>query len=192
MRRSCMLFALLLSGCGLLDGPAPQEATPAARADLLLAPGDSVRVIVADEPEMSGVFSVTQQGSVHLELLGDVRVTGLTPQMLAEELRRRLAGGYLKDPQVVVMRAAPAATAAAPMTPVVGQPASGPPFSSQPLLAGGLPPASPPAAPGESPPPLQGSLDHGGNPASQFGALPPGFSPPAPVLRQSQDVGQPY
>lgn len=171
MRRSCLFFLLLLSGCGLLGTPEPAPAPPAG----VLAPGDTVRITVADAPEMSGAFSVTQDGNVHLDLLGAVKAAGLTPAMLADSLRQRLAAGYLKEPQVMVVRAvAPAVAAGEPAAPVT-------PVTSRPMLVGSLPAEKPAAT--SAPPPLEGSL-----------AEPPanGFSPPAPVLRPSQDVGQKY
>ncbi len=125
MRRLFFLSLLLalpgLSGCGLLWDRAGQAAVPAAapRADLL-APGDLVRVTVAGEQELSGTFAVGQGGSVHLELVGDVRAAGLTPPMLADDLRRRLAAGYLKNPAVTVARAGPGAPAVSPPPPLQG------------------------------------------------------------------------
>ena len=200
MRRSCLpvLFLLpaLLSGCGLVNdvlGPdeAAQAGAPAAQADLL-KPGDSVRVVVAGEQELSGIFPVGADGKIHLELLGDVPAAGLTADMLAINLRQRLSAGYLRDPQVTVARAAgdeqmlraglqpQGAPAPGQNTPAAGQ---NMPVSPQPVQAANLPPPPPP-------PPLQGSL--GGN------AAPAGYTPAppgpvsAPVLRQSQDVGQTY
>ena len=103
MRRLCLFFAFLLSGCALLPGA---SAPPAVRADPL-KPGDGVRIAVAGECELNGIFAVAANGTVHLELLGDVMAAGLTPAMLAADLRQRLAAGYLKQPEVTVVRAAP-------------------------------------------------------------------------------------
>ncbi|MBN9588818.1 MAG: hypothetical protein BGN85_05430 [Alphaproteobacteria bacterium 64-11] len=173
----CLALALsgmALAGCGLIGGEPQQAAAPAPapRADLL-APGDTVRIMVAGEQELSGTFPVGRGGTVHLELVGDVRAAGLTPRMLAENLRQRLAAGYLKNPVVTVARAAP------------GAPAAG-----QPMLVGSLSGADEPP-----PPPLQGSLSESAaanRPARQAAKPRPSVASPAPELRQSRDMGQPY
>ncbi|MCP5412334.1 MAG: polysaccharide biosynthesis/export family protein [Alphaproteobacteria bacterium] len=163
----------------------PETAPPGAAATQadLLKPGDSVRIVVAGEQELSGIFPVAADGKVHLELLGDVPAAGLTADMLAVNLRQRLSAGYLRNPQVAVARAAGDEQMLRAGLQPQGAPAAGQniPSAPQPVQAANLPPP---------PPPLQGSL--GGN------AAPAGYTPappgpvPAPVLRQSQDVGQTY
>jgi hypothetical protein len=157
MRRLGFLFfalalpgALVLSGCGLFGGQAEQAAAapapPTAGGDLLAA-GDMVHITVAGEQELSGTFAIGQGGNVHLELVGDVRAAGLTSQMLANDLRLRLAAGYLKDPAVTVARAtagAPSAVSSGPPPPPLqgsvteagsGRKTAGPPARSQPAPA---------------------------------------------------------
>jgi len=110
MRRLCLFFVLLLSGCGLLPGapgPQPAPAQPPAPVADLLKPGEAVHITVAGERELSGIFAVAANGTVRLELLGEVQAAGLTPAMLAANLRQRLAAGYLKQPEVTVARAEP-------------------------------------------------------------------------------------
>lgn len=169
MRRLCLLVMLgpALAGCGLFagmpaEGPLPAQAVPPQSGQL--KPGDAVHIAVAGEQELSGIFIVAANGAIHLELLGDVPAAGMTPDALAQALRQRLAAGYLKEPQVVVIRAP--APVSAPV-----------PASDRALLAGSLPPA--PASP---PPPLQGSLVGHGQTAPQQKTAPQ--SPP-PVLRPS-------
>lgn len=132
------LVAPCLAGCVQAPATPAKGAAwaPAPRASLL-APGDRVRIAVAGEPELTGIFRIGVDGVLRLALVGGVRAAGLTPDMLAAQLHRRLAAGYLKNPQVVVARPAP------PM----GQ-------GGRPLLAGTA--AEPP-----SPPALRHSLDTG-------------------------------
>ena len=116
MRRICLLIALCLgfAGCSTLDSfqpapPGPVVAGPSADAlkpDLLKS-GDAVQVTVAGEEEVSGVFLVASDGTVHMELVGAVKAAGLTPAAFQDSLRTRLAQGYLADPQVTVARAVP-------------------------------------------------------------------------------------
>jgi len=115
MRPICLFFgaALALGGCGLMDGGAPQP-----QVQDVLQPGDNLRITVAGEEEVSGVFPVNADRTVHLELVGTVPAGGLSVTAFADSLRQRLAAGYLKDPQVVVARVATNA-AAAPLPPPV-------------------------------------------------------------------------
>jgi polysaccharide export outer membrane protein len=107
MRPLCLILCLVLAGCSLFEGPAPipPPAPPAAVADAL-KPGEALRITVAGEDELSGIFAVNSDSTIRMELLGLVRVAGLNPAGLEVELRRRLAAGYLKNPQVWVERGA--------------------------------------------------------------------------------------
>ncbi len=122
MRRICLIALLFLpAGCGLLDdAPPPAGSAPAASVAVppvaapsvpsgVIKAGDTLRITVAGEDELSGAFTVGADGTLHLELLGSVTAGGLTPAALAENLRQRLLGGYLKNPQVAVIEAPSAA-----------------------------------------------------------------------------------
>jgi protein involved in polysaccharide export with SLBB domain len=97
-----MCLALPLGGCLVPDGP----VQPLVAEDVL-KPGDSLSIIVAGENELSGGFVVNGDGSVRLELLGAVPAAGLSVAGFQEQVRQRLAAGYLKDPQVRVERVSP-------------------------------------------------------------------------------------
>ena len=84
----------------------PPEISPARQADVLV-PHDGLRITVAGEGELSGGFVVNSDGNVRLELLGAVLAAGLSPAALQEKLRKFLAAGHLKNPQVLVERVAP-------------------------------------------------------------------------------------
>lgn len=86
------------------DAPAPSAAVPGAgAASYLLGPQDRVKVIVFQEPDLSGEFAVQSTGRVALPLLGEVQAQGLTIRELeltiAAELRNRR---LLNDPKVAV------------------------------------------------------------------------------------------
>jgi protein involved in polysaccharide export with SLBB domain len=119
MRPICLFFgaALALGGCSLMGADAPK---PQAVADVL-APGDTLKITVAGEEELSGIFPVNADHTVHLELVGAVPADGLSVPAFETALRQRLAAGYLKDPQVLVARVAAVAdaSASAPLAPPV-------------------------------------------------------------------------
>src|SRR3954466_6213895 len=113
MRLICFILGLALSGCSLLkDDPQtpPPPLKPAMQSDVL-KPGDALRITVAGEDELSGAFAVSSDGNIRMELLGPVKAAGLSPAGLEEDLRQRLAAGYLRHPQVRVERAAQFAVA---------------------------------------------------------------------------------
>jgi polysaccharide export outer membrane protein len=101
----CLCIALLPGGCLASGGD-----TPSAQAQAnVLKPGDTLRITVAGEEELSGGFIVNSNGSVRMELLGAVPADGLSPAAFQEKVRQRLAAGYLKNPQVQVEKVAQAA-----------------------------------------------------------------------------------
>jgi polysaccharide biosynthesis/export protein len=116
MRPICLFFgaALALGGCSLMGAGTPQP--PQVVADML-QPGDTLKITVAGEEEVSGVFPVNADSTVHLELVGAVPAGGLSVPAFETVLRQRLAAGYLKDPQVLVARVV--ADARAPLPPPV-------------------------------------------------------------------------
>jgi protein involved in polysaccharide export with SLBB domain len=106
MRLVCpiLCLCLYLGGCSWLGLDTP-GAPPPVQADLL-RPGDSLRITVAGEEELSGAFPVNSDGTIRMELLGAVPAAGLSLAALEAQLRQRLATGYLKNPQVRVERLA--------------------------------------------------------------------------------------
>jgi polysaccharide export outer membrane protein len=63
---------------------------------------DVLRVSVWSQADLSGQFTVGASGGVTFPLVGEVRASGLTVDQIEEELRKRLADGYLRNPQVSV------------------------------------------------------------------------------------------
>lgn len=77
-------------------------AVHAAPAETL-GPGDSVRVLVYQNPDLTTETRVTGQGAIILPLVGAVDVDGLTPVEAGEAIAGELsAGRFLVDPQVTV------------------------------------------------------------------------------------------
>ncbi len=67
----------------------------------MLAPGDSVRIVVWRKPEMSGDFIVAPDGSITHPLYRSVRVGGV-PFSTAEANVRTFLSRFEQDPQFVV------------------------------------------------------------------------------------------
>jgi polysaccharide export outer membrane protein len=94
---------LPLIAASLLSGPAVAQsaATPPAAEQIMLAPGDSVRVVVWRKPEMSGDFIVGPDGSITHPLYRSVRVGGV-PLPTAEANVRTFLSRFEQDPQFVL------------------------------------------------------------------------------------------
>src|SRR6266850_2095609 len=101
MRR---LFGFLLLSISLPLG-AQQAApeNPAKTSAEKLGIGDTVRVTVFQQPDLTLDSRVTERGTLSLPLVGEVKVAGMTTEgagaQIAEEYKR---GKFLKEPKVTV------------------------------------------------------------------------------------------
>lgn len=68
----------------------------------VLGVGDSLSIQVFDEAELSGNFTVDEDGVIDYPLIGRLAVSGQTANGLDESLTQSLAARYLQDPQVQV------------------------------------------------------------------------------------------
>jgi protein involved in polysaccharide export with SLBB domain len=82
------------------SAPPPAAAVPAVDASYRLGPADRVRMIVFDEPNLSGEFIVNSNGALSLPLIGDVPAAGQRLEEVRSDIERRLAAGYFVKPRV--------------------------------------------------------------------------------------------
>ncbi|NBX74693.1 MAG: polysaccharide export protein [Alphaproteobacteria bacterium] len=89
----------------------PQAAAPQASVvvvppgpapEYVLGVGDRIRIVVYNEPDMSGEFEVDSTGRVAMPLIGVLPAAGGTNRQLEQNIRALLSQGYLKDPRVNV------------------------------------------------------------------------------------------
>lgn len=72
-----------------------------AAADIELGPGDTLRVNVYGHPDLSLEARVSESGSISYPLIGEVKVSGLSPAAAQKKIAGMLErGGYLRNPQV--------------------------------------------------------------------------------------------
>jgi len=100
-----ILCGLFLQACGNTVGTFPTEDAPAVAADptsgYLIEPGNRVRVIVFNEPGLSGDFTVDSLGNISLPLVGGVPASGLTGKGLATRIEEVLKReNFLQNPSV--------------------------------------------------------------------------------------------
>jgi polysaccharide export outer membrane protein len=102
MVRSSRTFAAWLP---LLCALALMFAARAALAEAIdaLGPGDSIRVTVFGNPDLTTETRLTTHGTIRMPLIGEVDLGGATPNDAAILIAQRLKHGqFLKDPQVTV------------------------------------------------------------------------------------------
>lgn len=68
-----------------------------------LGPGDQIRVITYDEPQLTNTFTVGADGKISFPLVGRMDASGATPNQFASELETALRkSGFLSQPSVSV------------------------------------------------------------------------------------------
>jgi polysaccharide export outer membrane protein len=72
-------------------------------ADILLGPGDVIRVIVYGSPDLSLETRVSEAGKISFPLIGEVEVNQLSSQEAEKKIAGLLSsGGFLRNPQVSI------------------------------------------------------------------------------------------
>ncbi len=101
-----MTWVWALAGCANTGGtPPPSFATKSP--DQLdrtyhLGIGDKLKITVFGEQDLSGQFEVNAFGQVSLPLIGEVNAKGLSLKKFRQNVKARLADGYLNNPRVTV------------------------------------------------------------------------------------------
>lgn len=100
------LTALLLSG-SLMTGCATYQPVDEAFHKVLTQPylldsGDSVRVTVFEQKDLTNSFAVDKGGYIAFPLVGSVAARGKTAKQIEAEIAAKLRNGYLRDPDVSV------------------------------------------------------------------------------------------
>lgn len=73
-----------------------------AGTDYVVGPQDVLSISLWDWPDYSGKYSVETDGTFAFPVVGRVPAAGLNLRDLEADLKRRLAEGYFRDPQVSV------------------------------------------------------------------------------------------
>lgn len=68
-----------------------------------LGSGDLVEVRVFQEPDLSGPYRVSPEGTIDFPLCGKVMLAGRTSSQTADALTQCLANGFIRRPQVTVL-----------------------------------------------------------------------------------------
>jgi polysaccharide export outer membrane protein len=98
------LFAALLLALsfGIAVSTSPSMAQTTAAAAYKLGAGDKVHVTVFNEPDLTGDFTVSDQGSIALPLIGNVTVGGMTVRDAEVLVTQKYGTNYLVNPRVSI------------------------------------------------------------------------------------------
>jgi len=105
--RFCVLalFAGAVLGCKH-EAPVPADRSSQVAPSLppigasTLGPGDVFEVRVFQEPDLSGVYRLSSDGSMSFPLCGRMELGGLSVSAATEEFTRCLSSGFVRNPQV--------------------------------------------------------------------------------------------
>jgi polysaccharide export outer membrane protein len=90
-------FVLLVFACALASAAAAQSAT-----DYVIGPQDVLTIQVYDQADLGGKYTVETDGTFSFPLVGRVTAGGMTLRAFEADLKKKLADGYFKNPQVTV------------------------------------------------------------------------------------------
>ncbi len=69
----------------------------------LLGAGDTIEVLVYQEPDLKTITKVNQSGFINLPLVGQIKLEGLTIKSASKEIENKLRDGYLVYPDVTLI-----------------------------------------------------------------------------------------
>jgi len=95
----CLGTAVSLAGCASGGGGSVNSES---EWYYTLDAGDEVRVIVFGEEGLSDTYRVSDAGTITMPLIGSIDTRGHTTDSLEKVITRKLASGYLRDPNVRV------------------------------------------------------------------------------------------
>ena len=96
------LSLCLLASLALLAPPALGQTTTSRNPSYHIGPRDLIEIKVYEVPELNVERRVSEEGAVNLPLIGDVRVSGMTDQQVAQSLKTLLESKYVQRASVDV------------------------------------------------------------------------------------------
>lgn len=98
---SLLMIAMMLplAGCTTTR---PATYVVDTKGPYQLDTGDTVRVTVYGEADLSNTYRIDDGGAIAFPLVGPVQVRGVTTKVAASRLAAALANGYMRNPDVAV------------------------------------------------------------------------------------------
>ncbi|MDB6071569.1 MAG: polysaccharide export protein [Verrucomicrobiales bacterium] len=92
----------LVAGLLLCAAATPPPVWAQDNAGVRIASGDTVDIRVFRHDDIGGKFTVGSDGTVILQFVGSVSLSGMTPEQATQKVTAMLADGWLRKPQVSV------------------------------------------------------------------------------------------
>lgn len=100
---AAILAVLLVAGCHSVDpGVVIMNGSSSPDTRVVLVPGDELDIRFYYTPDLNDVQVIRADGMITLQLLGDVKAAGMTPQQLQKKLEG-LYTGLIENPSVAVI-----------------------------------------------------------------------------------------
>jgi protein involved in polysaccharide export with SLBB domain len=97
------MILLPLAGCSSPGSGLPELTAKPDVSSYHLGPGDRVEIKVLGADELNGQYSVQDDGTIRMLMVGEVRAAGLTPDQVQAAIEDKLrAGRYITQPRVSV------------------------------------------------------------------------------------------
>lgn len=93
---------LTLFGCTEGANLPPLQTSQNEELNYHLGPGDDLDIKVLGAENLSGAYTVADNGTISFPLIGNVKAAGLTRAQVERELAQQLRDGYVRDPRVSV------------------------------------------------------------------------------------------
>ena len=75
---------------------------PADDSGYLAGEGDVLKISVYDNPDLATTARINSDGTIIFPLIGQIKISGMTVSQVADKIGRKLAEGYIVNPQVSV------------------------------------------------------------------------------------------
>lgn len=89
-------------GSTVSESASSSSRVGSAPGDYVIGSGDVLAITVFDQPELSGKYTPALSGELSFPLVGLVQAGGLTVQRFEQDLKDRLAAGFIRNPQLIV------------------------------------------------------------------------------------------
>ena len=103
-RLNAILAVIALGALAACSGyrPAPPAFHAAINQPYVLDAGDSLRITVFDQDDLTNSYAVDQSGYISFPLVGQVAARGRTVQQMEAAIAQQLRQGFLRNPDVAV------------------------------------------------------------------------------------------
>ena len=96
------VLALALGACATNNFPPAPKQVSLADYHYVIGPGDTLRIGVWQNPDLSSTVQVRPDGRISAPLVDGMQAAGLTPDELAAQIKQRISK-YVRDPVVTVV-----------------------------------------------------------------------------------------